>query len=35
MYQLSLDVPSVQAQVDEVNKWVNEFDAVVERISGT
>jgi SRSO17 transposase len=32
MFQLSLDVPSVQAQVDEVNNWANEFDALVERI---
>ncbi len=32
MYQQSLDVPSVGAQVDEVNNWANEFDAVVERI---
>ncbi len=32
MLERSLDVPSVQAQVDEVNKWANEFDALVERI---
>ncbi|MDZ4871882.1 MAG: hypothetical protein CLLPBCKN_003571 [Chroococcidiopsis cubana SAG 39.79] len=32
MFQQALEVPSVQVQVDEVNNWVNEFDAVVERI---
>ena len=32
MFQLSFDVPSVQAQVDQVNNWANEFDALVERI---
>lgn len=32
MLERSSDVPSVQAQVDEVNKWANEFDALVERI---
>lgn len=32
MFQQALDVPSVPTQVDEVNKWANEFDALVERI---
>lgn len=32
MFQQSLDVPSVPTQFDEVSKWANEFDALVERI---
>ena len=33
MFQLSLDTPSVPAQVDEVTRWENEFDALVESIA--
>ncbi len=32
MFQLSLDIPSVPAQVEEVTRWEKEFDALVERI---
>ena len=32
MFQLSSDIPSVPAQVEEVTRWEKEFDALVERI---
>jgi SRSO17 transposase len=32
MFQLSLDMPSVATQVDEVSNWAEQFDALVERI---
>ena len=32
MFQLSLDVPSVPTQVDQVSNWALEFDALAERI---